>query len=172
MHRWLAIAALLAAGCVVHTNGGPQNEPVVTLGAQSAPGYHIAQGASTAIPGGDIGYAVTANGGGGYRVVFTDTVGSPASFTGTITCDGTFDVNQTQAFGPNTAAQVTAANRIDFSGVPGANVDGIDTVSSTDPIYLTAQIDGSTVGVAIYFTGATTGTVQLSALDPVAFTSP
>jgi hypothetical protein len=127
---------------------------------------------SASIPGGDLGYLVTANGQGGYRVTWTDTLGSAARFSGTITVDGTIDANQTRGFSGAESITFVGANQIAFESVPGANLDGVDLVSSTDPIYLDAQIDGSHAGVDIYFTGASTDRLLLSGYDPVAFTSP
>jgi hypothetical protein len=115
---------------------------------------------------------VTANGQGGYRVTWTDTLGSAARFSGTITVDGTIDGSQTRGFSGAESITFVAPNQVAFESVPGANLDGIDLVSSTDPIYLDAQIDGSRSGVNIYFTGATTDRLLISGYDPVALTSP
>jgi hypothetical protein len=150
---------------------GPAGEPQVTLGPTSYPGYHVKANASTSLPGGALGFLVTANGQGAYRVVWTDTLGAGDTFSGTLTTDGSFDATKTNPIG-NPNLQRSAANQYAFSSTPGANLDGFDVVSSTDPVYLEAKIDGSTANVAIYFTGATTSQIQTSALDPVAFTSP
>lgn len=176
--------SFFASGCIVvhdHTgNPGPQptpapsNEPLDNLGPQQSPGYHLLAGASTMLPAGDLGYLVTANGQGGYRVTWTDTQGSPAHFSGTITVDGTIDPSQTHGFSGQESITFTGVNQVAFDSTPGSDVDGVDLVSSTDPIYLSASIDGATnpTDVAIYFTGATTQVVNISSLDPVAFTSP
>ncbi len=171
MTRHLAplFALSLLAGCVVHTGPGGQSEPVVSLGPSAAPGYHVLANGSTVIPGGDIGYAFTANGGGGYQVSFTDTLGSASVFSGSLTTDGTF--SQLLVTG-EVAIQQTAPNELDFSGVPGSTLFSFSAVSSTDPVYLSANIDGSGSDVAIYFTGASTALVQTAAFNPVAFTSP
>lgn len=153
------------------TPTGPSGEPLVNLGPNNYPGYRVRALSATAIPAGGIGFAVTANGSGGYRVIWTDTLNSAATFSGTLTTDGNFDVGQTQLIGSPGLTQ-TGANQYAFSSVPGAQVDGFDVVSSTDPVYLEAKIGGSTAGVAIYFTGATSNLVQTSAQNPVAFTSP
>lgn len=181
------IAALaFAPGCiVVHDHGGggggnvqpvPQNEPLVQLGPQNYPGYHVLANANATLPGGDLGYIVTANGQGGYRVTWTDTNGSAAHFSGTITVDGVIDSNpqNTHGFSGNENLTFTGENQISFDSVPGTGVDGVDLVSSTDPIYLSASIDGYTDPgqVHIYFVGATTQLNNVSSVDPVAFTSP
>lgn len=177
----LAFSLSLLSGCIVvhdHNNPPPPpppppaTEPMVSLGPQAYPGYHVQANASTSLPAGAIGYLVTANGQGGYRVTWTDTEGSAAQFSGTITVDGTIDPSQTQGFSGNENLQFNGSNQLIFSSVPGAGVDGVDLVSSTDPIYLEADIEGSPQGVDIYFTGASSGAVNISAVDPVAFTSP
>jgi hypothetical protein len=184
MHRLLfPVLALSLQACVVHDNNPPPpgnvppradsaGEPTLSLGPQQYPGYRVLAGASSAIPGGDLGYIVTANGSGGFRITWTDTLGSAAGFSGTITTDGTFDQTQTRGFSGAESLSYLAANQLAFSSTPGANVDGVDVVASTDPIYLDAAIDGSDAGVHIYFTGAQTGLVVASGYDPVAFTSP
>src|SRR5690242_4404308 len=77
----LAFSLSLLSGCiVVHDNNPPPppppppaSEPMASLGPQGYPGYHVLAGASTSLPAGAIGYLVTANGQGGYRVTWTDT---------------------------------------------------------------------------------------------------
>src|SRR5207302_2014483 len=85
MHRLLVLAcAASLGGCVVYDPGidpGPSGpvappradlagEPTASLGPTSYPGYRVLANGSASIPGGDIGYLVTANGQGGYRVVW------------------------------------------------------------------------------------------------------
>src|SRR2546425_12036057 len=82
---------LLLVGC----GGASTREPSYTFGSLGLPGYHVSAGSSTSIPDGDIGYLVTSNGQGGYRLAWIDTAGSPAQFDGTISSDGTFDPNGT-----------------------------------------------------------------------------
>jgi len=158
------MVAVALGGCGIH-------EPSVILGAAAVPGYHVRQNAGTEIPAGDIGYLVTANGRGGFTVAFVDTAGSPARFTGSISTDQSFDPNQTFKLNGAESVIATSANRIDFSGVPGATVEGVTLVAQSDPIYLDAQIEGSRQ-VAIFFTGAHSGVVETSFYNPAAFTSP
>jgi hypothetical protein len=187
MHRLLVLACVGSfGGCVVYDPGpgpGPSGptappradlagEPTASLGPTAYPGYRVLANGSASIPGGDIGFLVTANGQGGYRVAWTDTLNSPAHFTGTITVDGEFDTRQTNGLSGAESLTYAAPNQLAFDSVPGSNLDGVDLVSSTDPIYLDAMIDDSHVGVNIYFTGAQTGLLVNSAYDPVAFTSP
>jgi hypothetical protein len=175
----LLLAPLLAAaGCIVgvdrsYPDGSypPPSDGAQLLGALGVTGYHVIAGAGAEVPGGDLGYVVTANGAGGYRVAWTDTAGSLASFHGTITTDGEFDSSQLYALGGAYVTQA-AANRVEFDSVPGANIDGVDLVSSTDPIYVDARLEGSRSGFGIWFANAYTSTQHSSPYDPVAFTSP
>ncbi len=161
--------ALLVAGC------GHPVEHSGPLGLLGLPGYHVRAGASTQIPTNDVGFAVTANGRGGFGVGFASFQGAPQTFTVTLTCDSTFDPQQTTSVSGYETVTISADNRtIQVSGVPGdlplGGPEGIEVVPLTDPMYLTADIDGA--AAHIYFTGAETGLVVISAYDPVAFTSP
>src|SRR5437868_9272264 len=99
MHRLLVlVSALSLGGCIVvdpgHDpgNGGTTappradfaGEPTLSLGPTAYPGYRVLANSSASIPGCDLGFLVTANGQGGYRVVWTDTLNSAARFSGTI----------------------------------------------------------------------------------------
>jgi hypothetical protein len=171
--RLLRAAALLsvitaASGC------GSTTERFGPLGARGIFGYHILAGGSSLIPVGNLGYLATANGHGGFRIVWTDTRGSDAEFSGSIATDGVFDPGSIVSFNPNGTARITTngPSEIDFDSIPGANLDGVDLVTSADPIYLTATIGNSTTAVSIFFTGADTHDLNVSAFDPVSFTSP
>jgi hypothetical protein len=179
----LLLATLSSGGCIVVDHGGGNadptppradqaGEPTLSFGKDGYPGYRVLAGSTASIPSGDLGYLITANGAGGYRLVWTDTLGSAAEFHGTITADGGFDMRQTRGFSGAEELTYSAANQITFRSVPGRAVDGVDLVSNTDPIYVEALIDGTRAGVALYFTGASTGALVSSAFDPVAFTSP
>jgi hypothetical protein len=162
----------VAAGCTVHESS-PPNDYAVALGARSMLGYHLLANGSSALPAGDIGYLVTGNGQGGYRVAYTDTQGSPAQFSGTISADRGFDLNQIGKLSGYENVSISSDGlTIQFDSVPGAALDGVDVVSLSDPIYLDARVDGVTSGFSIYFTGARSGLLINSAYDPVAFTSP
>src|SRR5947208_12853788 len=108
----LPLLLVLIAGCHV----SPDNEPSVILGARGLSGYHVLANADTSIPAGDIGYLVTANGGGGYALYWTDTAGSAAFFQGSVTTDRGFDPNSTVKVDGSEDVTFTAADRIDFSG--------------------------------------------------------
>jgi hypothetical protein len=159
----------LAAGC------GHPTERTYMLGALALPGYHVRAGAATGIPTNDVGFAVTANGRGGFGIGFASFQGAPQTFTATLTCDSTFDPGQISTVSGYEQVTVSADNRtIQVSGVPGdlplGGPEGVEVVPLADPLYLTADIDGA--AAHIYFTGGETGFVVISAYDPVAFTSP
>jgi hypothetical protein len=131
----------------------------------------LPNGAAT-IPQNDIGFAVTSNGQGGYRVVWTDTLASTACFQGILRTFSAFDTSQTAVIG---APQVNmpAANEIRFASVARNNIDGIDVVTTQAPpagqadLYLEGLVNG-TYNVNVYAggQGAPTGA------NPVAFVSP
>src|SRR4051812_16621064 len=101
----LLVVALPATGCFVagdpgpyHGGGGggvhqtptptPALDAARPLGAAQLLGYRVESNASAELPAGDLGFVITANGQGGYRVTWSDTYGSAAAFTGYITTDG------------------------------------------------------------------------------------
>ncbi|MCU1280922.1 MAG: hypothetical protein JWM53_4468 [bacterium] len=183
------VLAVSTAGCFVAPDPGPsytgpsggtgptQPSPALDaprpLGLAQLIGYRVEANASAELPAGDLGFVITANGQGGYRVTWSDTYGSAASFTGYITTDGYFDGSQLRGYSGAEDIQLSAdGGTVTFSSTPGSYVDGVDVVSSTDPIYLDLRVDGSRSGFGIYFTGAESGAQLSSAYDPVAFTSP
>jgi hypothetical protein len=173
--RRLVIALLVTvAGChvnVVEKMPGA-TDPELQIGQRRMVGYRVLAGASTTIPPNDIGYLITADGHGTYRVVWIDTANSPARFSGSITTDGSIDVNNTFKFNGNENITITPPSRIDFDDIPGDVLHGVDLVTSSQEIYLDASVNGSRSGFGIYFTGAGSGDVLESPYDPVAFTSP
>jgi hypothetical protein len=175
----LVFFATTATGCFVSPAPEPApyqpapTDVAVPLGVQSMPGYHVLAGAASELPAGDLGFVVTANGNGGYRLTWSDTQGSLARFSGTITCDTTFDPAQLKPYsGAENLALSADDTTITFDSQPGANVDGVDLVSQSDPIYVDLLVDGSRSGFSIYFTGARSSLLLNSGYDPVAFTSP
>jgi hypothetical protein len=167
---------LLAAGCHVTVVDGNNNttngEPHSIMGSARVPGYHIAANASTVIPGGDIGFLVTANGQGGFSITWTDTADTAANFAGSLTTDGNFSEVAPCAQCSDDGIVNDQADLIQWSSVPGAALHGFDVATSQDPIYLSLRVDGNASGFGIFFTGAVTGDVIDSAFNPVAFTSP
>src|SRR5262245_34425235 len=85
----VVVLAGLASGChvtVIEHTPTP-TDPAIAVGARRMLGYRVLANADTVIPGGDIGYLVTASGQGSFRVVWVDTANSPAVFSGSITMD-------------------------------------------------------------------------------------
>jgi hypothetical protein len=135
-------------------------------------GYRVLSNASAELPAGDLGFVVTANGQGGYRVTWSDTYGSAANFQGVITTDGYFDASQVRGYSGAESIQISPdRGSITFASTPTSYVDGVDLVSSTDPIYLDLFVDGARTGFGIYFTGADSGATIAAAYNPVAFTA-
>jgi hypothetical protein len=164
----LPLLLLLLAGCRVTAD----DEPAAVLGSRAMTGYHVLADAHTSIPGGDIGFLVTGNGLGGYALYWTDTAGSPATFSGSATTDVGFDPNQTTRVNGSEDVTFTSLQRIDFAGTPGDSLQGVEFVSQSDPVYFDLTVDGSHQGFGIWFTGAKSRLVQESSYNPVAFTSP
>jgi hypothetical protein len=172
----VATLSLGVAGCfgVRHGgDGGSALDVARPLGVQGMPGYRVRANAASELPANDRGFIITANGNGGYRVTWSDFSGSLAQYSGTISTDGQFDPTQLSDFSGNENVALAADGRsFTFDSTPGSALDGVDMVSSTDPIYLDAMVDGSHVGFDIFFTGAESSLLLTSGYDPVAFTSP
>lgn len=126
---------------------------------------HIQANASISIPPGQVGFAVTADGLGGYRVAWVDTAGANRRYHGSIFDNGSF--SQISSVG----MQYATANggRLDFESAPGAGTAGyVDFVSSVDPVVVDA-LNGSG-GSALYYVD-TSGLTRAVA-TPATFTSP
>jgi hypothetical protein len=145
------------------------SEPSLSLGGAGLTGYHVLAGATAAVPEGELGFFLIADGRGGYRIGWT---GSTSSFAGSVTTDVAFDPSGTVELSQNEVVSFSATNRIDFSGVPGASILGLSFVAESEPIYLDLTVAGRHGGFGLFFTGAETRLLQHSAYDPVAFTSP
>lgn len=170
-----------AAGCFAYEPDPPTTSPGYSSGvsgggpapgapAQQVPTVRVLPGASASIPDGDLGFVITADGQGGYRLAWTDTYGSAARFAATITTDGTFDASQVAPIGGAAINQVDAQT-LEVGSTPYSGVDGVDLVSSTDPIYLDLTVDGARTGFGIYYTNLT-GLQTTAAYNPLAATSP
>ena len=163
-------ASLFAVGCSEH-HGGPSPDSAVPLGPRAELGYHVRAGAASEVPSGALGFVVTANGLGGYRIAWVAFDGSTQAFSGSVTSDGTIDPTSVVPFSGREQIDLRpGGSELDFSSVPGAAADGVDFVPSTDPIYVDLRVDGAPA--QIYFTGADTSRLYASELNPVAFTSP
>ncbi len=168
----LALALPLCASvCLAGCASGPPPDSPVPLGVRGQLGYHVRPGAASEVPGDELGFVVTANGQGGYRIAWVALAGSTSSFTGSVSSDGVIDPSSvTPLSGREQIAVQADGSAIDFSSVPQDTPDGVDFVPSADPIYVDLRIDGAPA--QIYFTGADTSRVYLSQYNPVAFTSP
>jgi hypothetical protein len=163
----LALPLVVAAGC----SSGPPPDSPVHLGARRQLGYHVRAGAASEVPGDELGFVVTANGLGGYRIAWVALAGSTRTFSGSVEADGAIDPATVAPLSGREQIVVRAdGSGVDFSSVPEDSADGVDLVPSTDPIYVDLRIDGAPA--AIFFTGADTSRLVQSAYDPVAFTSP
>jgi hypothetical protein len=167
----IPVVALLASGChtTVVTTPPATDTPFATA-RSGVFGYHVAAGASTVLPAGDIGYAVTASPPHTYRIFFADTLNTAAVFAGNVSADSGLATFSNPDGGVNFTQN--ADGSLSFSGVPGAQGETVDVTSNSDPIYLNLTVDNSGSGFGIYFTGGTTGQVVQSNYNPVAFTSP
>ena len=162
-----ALPFVLAAGC----SHGPPPDSAEPLGPRALLGYHVRAGAASEVPGDQLGFVVTANGLGGYRIAWVALDGSTSTFSGSVQTDGTIDPSSVMPLsGRETITVAADGSEIDFSSVPQSSPDGVDFVPSTDPIYVDLRIDGAPAPV--FFTGADTSRLRQSDYDPVAFTSP
>jgi hypothetical protein len=161
------VASLFVVGCA---HDATPDSPV-HLGALGEPGYHVRAGAASEVPGDEVGFVVTANGEGGYRIAWVAVDGSVSTFSGSVSSDGVIDPASIVPFSGREDISLSGDHRtIDFSSVPSSAADGLDFVPSADPIYVDLRIDGA--AAQIFFTGADTSRLYLSQYNPVAFTSP
>jgi hypothetical protein len=172
MIRSSCVALLFATACHISTYPAPPPAPpaeerAAPLGAQRMIGYHVSANAPSRIQAGE-SFEITADGKNGYKLVYTDTAGSPSQFYAVISTDVGFD-----KVSPVSGTESVKLNgkQIMVSSVPGAAKHGVSFVARSEPIYLTAYIDGRVQG-NIYFTGGLSGALATSPTNPVAFTSP
>ncbi len=162
-----ALACFALVGC----SSGPPPDAAERLGLRGMLGYHLRAGAASEVPGDQVGFVITANGQGGYRLAWVALAGNVSTFSGTIDSDGTFDPASTLPLSGRETITVSSDGRqLTFASVPSSVADGVDIVPSADPIYVDARIDGAPA--SIFFTGADSSRLRVSDFDPVAFTSP
>jgi hypothetical protein len=141
------------------TLGSGRTEPPATTALHVAPDAALTVGTAT------VGFVVTANGRGGYRVAWVDTAGAGRRYHGSVFCNGTF--GQIASVGMQYAGAV--GNRLDFESAPGSGTSGyVDFVSSVDPIVVDA-LNGAAASTIYYF-GTQGGIGSVAA--PATFTSP
>jgi hypothetical protein len=167
----MRLLLILPIGLLAACSSGPPPDSPEHLGARALLGYHLRAGAASEVPANEVGFVVTANGLGGYRIAWVAVDGSASVFSGSASSDGTIDPASVAALSGREDVTLSADHReLDFSSVAGSAADGVDFVPSSDPIYVDLRIDGAPAG--IFFTGADTSRLYQSAYDPVAFTSP
>ena len=153
---------------------GPVLDAPRPLGLAQVMGYRVAAKPSAVLPAGDLGYV---DHGQRRRRVSR---GVERHATARRRCSAaasppTASFDLVAAAGYSGAEDITLSadgGTITFSSVPGANLDGVDLVSSTDPIYVDLRVDGARSGFGIYFTGGESVAQLCSDYNPVAFTSP
>ena len=150
----------------------PTYQPRATPNPQSTTVYRIFPGAalSGVTPGTDIGYFITANQGGSYRLVWTGDAqqagGVRRYFYGSVWTPGRF---QSNAVVPGCNGnicpletgdvvtqpqQVQGGQRIDFSAVATNGLDGFDFVVDTEPAIFDLYIDGQQYKELVFFPAA------------------
>jgi hypothetical protein len=126
---------------------------------------HVQAGGAVTVPDGQYGFTVTANGQGGYRVAWVDTVGAGLRYHGSVFVHGSF--SQISSTGMDYAT--ASGERLDFESQPGAGTLGyVDFVTSTDPI--TVDVLAGAQPGTIWYPDAT-GTITATT-TPGTFTSP
>ncbi|MEO6952673.1 MAG: hypothetical protein ABI321_12755 [Polyangia bacterium] len=173
----LALAATLT-GCVVRGNGGHVQQascdpPAFTNSHDAYPIYHVEPDVSTSFDGSDNRptYALTASSGSVFRLVWSDPVGAATCFQGLITIDGNFSQGAAGYSGHENIV-FNQSNQIAFSSIPGSNLDGVDFVADTQPVYIDAFVDSGT-STTIYYTDSISGfETDTGNQNVAAFTSP
>jgi hypothetical protein len=169
--RHLMFAFMLSGCVVVHENPQPApcTVPTGMTPDTTAPVIHISATAVTGgVPAGSVGYAIVGNGQGGYTFTMIDDVGSPNCYSGAITVVGQLDPNHTQPTS-GSLSWALADNQIAWAVVPGAQANTFELVSSTEPIYVTALVNGAEAP-DIFFIDPTLNTTATTS-SPATFTS-
>lgn len=165
----LAGAALLSVACGGrYYHGSGHGRPI------SPPLFYVQANAAGSLPPGGIGFIVTANDRGAYRVVWTDDRGGPAHFHGSLFAPiGAIFEDVRQCTDPRCGrgAYITrpSIDRVDFDSTPGANIDGVDVTPSADPLIVDLLVDGRYGRFDIYFTDPTVGPAITGNVDPAGF---
>jgi hypothetical protein len=156
---------------LIACSSSPPPDRPVHLGVRGELGYHVRAGAASEVPGDQVGFVVTANGQGGYRIAWVAFDGSTSTFSGTAASDGAIDPQSIAPLsGREDITLDSDGKTLEFSSSATSAPDGVDFVPATDPIYVDLRIDGAPA--AIFFTGADTSRLYQSGYNPVAFTSP
>ena len=191
MPRLFPVSFLLAAslsglaaclsGCVVEHTVTPGPGPVQTVCEPPAftnshdayPLYRVAPGVATSFDATDgrPTYALTAGGGGSFRLVWSDPQNAPTCFAGLITTDARFS-QAAVGYSGHESIVFNQSNQIAFASIPGSNLDGVDFVVDTEPVFIDAFVDSGT-STTIYYTDSGTGVeTDTNNANVAAFTSP
>jgi hypothetical protein len=180
--------SVLASGCIVARDDTPP-PPVYTppppAPAASVPVYRIQPGAATVVDASNPGYAITANVGGSFRMVWTGNSGgsfsefrgyayTPGSFLSvTPGCsDGSCALERGDSVsGPQAVAG--GGEQVVFDTFAADGLDGFDfTVDvAGEPVEIYGEVQGSPVPSLVFFTSADTGVVSNPASLPFALTT-
>lgn len=153
----LVLVAIAFLGC----GGDPDGDGAAPLGAKQLPGYRI--DATPSLTLAQSGFGVTTTGGGRFRLLWS---GAQADLLeGTLTTDGQFDPTGTSPLGGKELV-ANQAGQIQFRLNPTAEVNGLDLVTSSGPIYLDLTRNADRAAASISFLRE--GRTQLSAHNPVA----
>jgi hypothetical protein len=165
------LSGMCLTGTVPRVCGGappPCVLPTVAAQTTAYPLYKIVPNGTATLAPGDVGFIVTANTSGGYRVAWTDETGGQYCMTGIIRGNGGLDTNQTiKLSGMETVS--ANAQEVRFASKPGTRIDGIDVVTLGDPMYLDAYINGTLTNVRIYYRQAPSNQVTTAIENPASF---
>jgi hypothetical protein len=161
----MLLASILAAGCGGHHNGGggghyeaPAPTPVSGLSV-----FYIDAGAPTLVDANNPGFAITANVGGSYRVVWTGNVGGWTRFQGYIYSQSGFGAvypgcssGECQLEAGDDYMDVLnysgGGQYIQFDTLAADGFDGVDFTTPADPVEFDFYIDGRQYPTSVFFT--------------------
>jgi hypothetical protein len=173
-----ALAGVVLVGCggPVYVNNPPPTPTscvVPTFGNYTGNyvTYNVSPGAGTDIPAGDRAFAVTSNGNGTYRLVWTDTAGYSTCFTGLVTTISNFGATDVSGLTGQETTVLKQPNQIAFASVPGSAVHGIDFFAAQDPVYVDVYADNGSA-VDIYYPETGTNVLANTGGNIAAFFSP
>jgi hypothetical protein len=157
MRTLLGCALVLSAAC----SGGTSDDGATVMGQQQLPGYRIDVTPTLSLDA--EGFGVTATNVGHFRIVW---VGATSDvLEGTLTTDGDFDPPSTSPLGGKELI-ANQAGMIQFKLSPTADLNGLDFVTSSGPVYLDLVRNADRAATEIAFLRQ--GERRLSAHNPVA----
>src|SRR5262245_30422229 len=166
-------------GCHQNGAGTPMPNPnTVTV-------YRIQPGASSQVmPGATAGYAITANFGGSYRIVWTGDAGVSGTyheFYGTVWTPGTFSNLVPGCNGSSCPLEnddylsqitpVQGGQAINWDAFATTGIDGFDFVASAEPVMFDFFIDGQHYTNLVYFFNTDTQQITTTGTFPFGLTT-